>query len=132
MRTITRIDPTSAMKVGALLSAVGFTVFGLLLFGFEALIFSAISNSSSSGISTSGVSMSSLMAAGLAGFCISYGLGALAAAIGGGIGGLVLAFAYNLTANWVGGLRIELDDTPTAKPKRRVTIAPADQEQTGF
>jgi hypothetical protein len=129
MRTITRIDPTSAMKVGALLSALSFTVFGLLLLAFQSLLLSALSNSSSS---SSGVSGSSILAAGMVGLCVFYGIGVIGATISGGIGGLVVAFAYNLTANWVGGLRIELDDAPTAKPKRRVTIVPADEEQTGF
>jgi len=130
MRTITRIDPTSAMKVGALLSALSFTVFGLLLLAFQSLLLSALSSSSSS--SSSGVSGSSILAAGMVGLCVFYGIGVIGATISGGIGGLVVAFAYNLTANWVGGLRIELDDAPTAKPKRRVTIVPADEEQTGF
>lgn len=129
MRTITRIDPTSAMKVGALLSALSFTVFGLLLLAFQSLLLSALSSSSSS---SSGVSGSSILAAGMVGLCVFYGIGVIGATISGGIGGLVVAFAYNLTANWVGGLRIELDDAPTAKPKRRVTIVPADEEQTGF
>jgi ABC-type uncharacterized transport system permease subunit len=126
MVTIKRIDPTSAMKVGGILNALLFTIFGLLFFILPTLLLSSISTSftTSSGTTTSG----NFMGFGLAFTCIFYGIGVVASAISGAIVGLVSAFLYNLTANWVGGLQVELNEGALEKPKRSVVV----ETPTGF
>lgn len=120
MVSIKRISVSSAMKVGALLYALTFTVFGILFFAMQSFFLNAISTSISQSASQSGTQFSSsgLMAGGLAAFCIFYVGGVIFAAISGGIGGAVMAFLYNLVANWVGGIEIELSSMGTEKPKR--------------
>lgn len=134
MRTITRIDPASAMKVGALLSALSFTIFGLLFFAMQAVIFNAITSSitTSGGISTSSnISSSGMVAFGVASLCLFYGVGVVGSTISGAIGGVVLAFLYNLTANWVGGLKVQFaEDAPRPKAKRSVVIDSIEEDTT--
>ncbi|MBA3868584.1 MAG: DUF3566 domain-containing protein [Anaerolineae bacterium] len=129
MVTVKRIDIVSAMRVGALVYAIMFTVFALLWALFQSLILSGLSslanNSSLSfnGVPQSGFNAGSLATAGLAGCACGYLLGIVAAAIGGGIFGLVLSFSYNLVANWFGGLRVrvEADEAgPLEKLKREM------------
>lgn len=125
MFTIKRIDVVSAMRIGALVYAIMFTVFALLWAVFQSLILSGITslaNSSSltvNGVSSGGFNASSLAAAGLAGCGCGYLIGVVGAAIGGGIFGLLVAFSYNLVANWFGGLRVRIDaDEELEKLKR--------------
>ncbi len=124
MVTIKRISVSSAMKIGALLYALTFTVFGIFFFALQSLFLNAISTSISQSASQSGAQFSSngLMAGGLAAFCIFYIGGVIFAAISGGIGGAVMAFLYNLISNWVGGLEIELSSMGVEKPKREVIV----------
>ncbi len=125
MVTVKRIDAVSAMRVGAFVYAIMFSVFALLWILFQSLILSGInslaSNSSFSlnGVPQSGFSGSSLAAAGLAGCACGYLVGVVCSAIGGGIFGLMAAFAYNLVANWFGGLRVKVEaDIEPEKIKR--------------
>jgi Transmembrane domain of unknown function (DUF3566) len=122
MVTIKRIGVGSAMKVGALLYALLFTVFGFIILGLQSLTLNALTSALNQQGSSSGISSGGLMAGGLAAFCIFYVLGVIFAAIGGGIGGAVTAFLYNLVANWVGGLQVELSSLSADKPKRTVTV----------
>jgi hypothetical protein len=129
---IKKIDVVSAMKVGALLSALTFTIFGILIFLFQSLALSALSTainaSSTSGSQVPANFGSGLMVAGLAGFCIFYGFGVVFSAIFGGIYGLVLGFLYNIISNWVGGLRVTLSrerSEDDEKPKRSTDAEPS-------
>jgi hypothetical protein len=122
MVTIKRIGVASAMKVGALLNGLLFTVFGIFILGLQSLSVSLLSNSfSSSQGSTNSITSGNLMAGGLAFFCIFYVVGVIFATISGGIGGAVAAFFYNLVANWVGGVEVELS-SGVEKPKREVIV----------
>jgi multisubunit Na+/H+ antiporter MnhB subunit len=122
MVVIKRIDVVSAMKVGALLSGLMFAVFGLLILLLQSAMLSAFSSVFSQ--SGTGLSSGNLMAAGLVGFCAFYVFGLIASVISGAISGAVGAFGYNLVANWVGGLRVQLarevDDAE--KVKRTVVV----------
>lgn len=137
MVTIKRIDVVSAMRVGALVSALIFTVFGLLIIGLQALLFSAVSSSVSVQSSRGQLSGGNFAALGLAGFCIFYLVGVVFSAISGGIYGAVGAFIYNLVSNWVGGIRVETDSANVdllEKRKRDVVVEqpPSPSSPTGF
>lgn len=129
MVTIKRIDTVSAMKVGAFVYAMLFTIFGLLWLGLQGLMLNALTSiiNSSGGFTMNGqattVPNNAFAVAGLAGCLFIYVFGVIASAISGGIFGLVTAFCYNLTANWFGGLRVSLDTVPTPdKLKRDVVV----------
>lgn len=124
MITIKRINPGSAAKVGAIVALLTSAILNLIIFGLQALFIGALTNvivvDNLSGTSNFQASGGDVFAAvSLVTLCLFYGISLILAAIFGGIGGLVLAIAYNITANWVGGLEMELDDNP-AKAKRRV------------
>jgi transmembrane protein DUF3566 len=123
MVTIKRISVSSAMKIGALLNALLFTVFGILFLLLQSLLLNALNTAISQSPSLRGSSPNSLLVAGgLAAFCVFYLVGVVFAAITGGIGGAVGAFFYNLIANWVGGLEVELSANTIEKPKREVMV----------
>ncbi len=125
MITIKRIRPGSAAKVGAIVSLISAAILNLIALGLQALFINAITNMimmDSAGNSGNFQSYSGGFAAfGLVTMCIFYFISLVFAAIMGGIGGLVLAFAYNLAANWVGGLEIEMDEPPS-KAKRQSVL----------
>lgn len=122
MVTIKRIDVASAMKIGALMYALNFTVFGLLWLAFQSVILNGFASAISSSATVNGQPVPTNLGSGFAvanlaccaGF---YVVGVISAAIGGGIFGAVTAFFYNLIANWVGGLRVQTDSLEE-KPKR--------------
>ncbi len=127
MVTVKRIDAVSAMRVGALVNAILFTVLAVLWALLQSVLLSGLSSlvgSSSftiSGAPASGFDPSSLAAAGLAGCGCGYLIGVIVSAIGGGIFGLLVAFSYNLIANWFGGLRLRIDaDQEVEKLKREL------------
>ncbi len=111
MVELKRISIGSAAKVGAIVYALFFVVFGLLYVGFFGIFFSAMSNS----LSRSSAYGGNFGSVGIAGLCIGI-IGIVVAFIFGGIGGAIMAIAYNLTAGWVGGLEIQLN---------RIQAAPA-------
>lgn len=122
MVTIKRIDPTSALKVGALLQALLFAIFGLFFFILPTLLLSSISPTITTSSGSTNIPSGNFAGFGLAFICIFYGVGVLASAISGALVGLVSAFLYNITANWVGGLQVELSDDSLEKPKRSVIL----------
>lgn len=129
MITIRKIDAVSAMKVGALLYALNFTIFGLLWLALQSVLLNSLSSLSGSASSfggSSSINTSSLMFANFACCMGFYVGGAVASAIMGAIFGAVTAFFYNLIAGWVGGLRVYLDppDSLPEKAKREATIEP--------
>ncbi len=120
MVVIKRIDAVSAMKVGALLSGLLFAVFGLLILLMQSVMLSAFSSAFNQ--PGTGLSSGNLMAAGLFGFCAFYVFGLVASVIMGAIYGAVGAFAYNLVANWVGGLRVQLAREADSMEKAKRTV----------
>jgi len=127
MITVKRIDAVSAMRVGAFVYALMFTVFAVLWALFQSLILtglSSLANSASysvNGQQLQGFNASSLATAGLAGCACGYLVGVVSAAIGGGIMGLLVAFSYNLVASWFGGLRVRIEaDEVLEKAKREL------------
>ncbi len=125
--TIKHIDVGSAFRVGFVLYGLMMLVFGLIYVLFQGALLSLLSRSYAGAGYGYGGNISMLMTGGLVGSCILYGVLVVGGAIGGGIQGAVLAFFYNRTANWIGGLKVELqaDDAllddierDSYKPKR--------------
>ena len=101
-----RIDIGSAFRVGAVITALTFAVFGLLFILLQGLLLSSLSVA----FQSEGRDFSSVFTgAGVLGLLCFYGVGIVFAAIFGGIQFAVIAFCYNLAANWVGGIRLELE-----------------------
>jgi hypothetical protein len=122
MIVIKRIGLNSAFKIGAIVGMITAAIFGLFFVGLQGLATSAIlglaslSSNTPSSFSQSGAG-DAFAAFSMATLCIFYVIYVVMAAIGGGIGGLVWGFAYNLAARWVGGLELELDQD-SGKSKR--------------
>ena len=119
MRTTLRhIDIGSAFRVGAILYGLLFLVFGLLWFGLYSVILRGLTSLPSSSYSYSGgsVNPNALLGAGIVGLLCAYGVGVVVGAIFGGIQCAILAFFYNLTARWVGGLKLDLQTEDTGLP----------------
>ncbi|MGB0384667.1 MAG: DUF3566 domain-containing protein [Ardenticatenaceae bacterium] len=103
MKTIRRISTLSAFKVGAVLSALLFGVFGFFLILIPGIF----------GASFLGAIFGDSNAFG-AGFLMSlvwYAVLIVIYAIIGGIIGAIDAFLYNIVASWMGGLQIELSES---------------------
>lgn len=128
MVTIKRVDLTSAMKVGALVYAMIFTIFGLVWALLQSVFLAGLNGLVGSSVTTVNgqqvpIDLSGLATAGLAGCGCIYLVGVVSAAFGGAIFGLVTAFCYNLTANWFGGLRLSLQrDGEVEKAKRDIVV----------
>ena len=134
MVTIKRIEPSSAMRVGALVYALLFTVFAVLWALFQSVIISSMSSFSSS-FSSSGVPQqfdpSALATLGLVSCGCGYLIGVVFSAVSGGIFGLIVAFSYNLVANWFGGLRVRLEGEPEPDKRKREFISSGDERLNG-
>jgi hypothetical protein len=98
--TLRYVGPKSALKVGAVLGFLGWAVFGLPTIGLQYLLLSG-SRSSFYGYRTYSIDFGSVL--------MLYFIVMVVAAIGGGIGGAIYAWIYNVAAGWVGGLEITLD-----------------------
>ena len=98
--TLSHVGPGSAFKVGAVAGFLGWAIFGLLWVGLQYVILSG-SRSSYYGYRTISVDPGTL--------CLSYFILLVVSAIGGGIGGAIYAWVYNIAAGWVGGLEFTLD-----------------------
>lgn len=98
-RTLKRIDPGSAFKVGAITYALIWAVLGLPII-FLMGIAGAAAQSAGAG-SGAGAGFAGLGLAGYLMGIVGYGLM-------GGLGSLVGAFVYNLASGWVGGLEVEV------------------------
>lgn len=100
MHRIRRIGVGSAFKVGAVLSALLFAVFGIFFLVLPGLFGATIFGASFGRQGGAGVLLISL---------IGYVLGTVFYGLIGGVFMALYAWLYNLVAGWVGGLRIELD-----------------------
>jgi hypothetical protein len=124
MVIIKRIHVGSAAKVGAVVSMIASAIFGIFLFGLQALFWGALASvitiDTSPSFQASGGNL--LAAFSLVTLCIFYVMYVIFAGIVGGIGGLIWAFAYNLTVGWVGGLEVDLEGDFGGKAKRRSVL----------
>ncbi|MBK9748375.1 MAG: DUF3566 domain-containing protein [Chloroflexi bacterium] len=111
MRTITRIDVGSAFRVGAIAYAIFFTIFGLLSLAMQVLFFAPFMNSITTNATVNSNPIDLSLFAGVSPISLLcfYFVGIAMAAIFGDISTALLAWAYNLAARWVGGLKIRLD-----------------------
>lgn len=103
MQTIRRITIGSAFKVGAVLSALLF-----LIFGFFILLLPGLFGASLMGSLMGDQGGMGAFGMGAGASIILYLVGTVAYAILGGIGFAIEAFFYNIVAGIVGGIEIEL------------------------
>ncbi|MEZ4668954.1 MAG: DUF3566 domain-containing protein [Anaerolineae bacterium] len=125
MVTIKRVDLTSAMRVGALVYAMTFTIFGLLWVALQSVFLAGLNGLVGTSVTTVNgqvvpLDLNGLATASLAGCGCMYVIGVVSAAVGGALFGLIIAFCYNLTANWFGGLRLSVQRDDMDKMKRAV------------
>lgn len=110
MIQIKRVTIGSAVKVGAIYTALSWAIFGIFIVAFQGLFLTtlstAISRSSSSLSAQDGAAAFGTLS--IATLCIFYVVGIVFALIFGAITGAIYAFIYNLTSGWVGGLEVEL------------------------
>ena len=104
--TLKRIDVGSAFRVGIVLYALFFAVFGLLFVVFQGLILGAVSRS---GAFDRANDVSAFFGAGVLSLLCFYVIGVVCAAIFGGLQVALFAWLYNLTANWIGGIKVDLE-----------------------
>lgn len=110
VRTIRRINVMSALKVGAIATALVWAILGLIfvIFSlcFSGMLATMIPDNNGGGA----------FAGGLIGTIIFYVIGIVLYGIIGGVVSALYAWIYNLTAGWVGGLEIELSAAPDTMP----------------
>lgn len=110
--TLKRVDIGSAFRVGVILYGLMFVIFGGLSVLFQGLFWNAIFRSATFNLPNApNVPNGATVffgASALTLFCL-YLAGIVVAAIFGGIFAALLAFFYNLSARWVGGIRVELE-----------------------
>jgi len=109
LRIISKIDVGSAFRVGAIVYAIFFTIFGLISILLQILILAPLMNSVTRSTFGGTAQYSLLTGGGLLAVACGYIIGIAVAAIAGGISSAILAWAYNLAARWVGGVKIRLD-----------------------
>jgi hypothetical protein len=108
--TIKKVSVGSAFKVGLVLSAIAFAIFGLIGLGLQALFANALSAAFRNAGNGSNFDFG---ATSLTFFCVGYLIGIVASGIFGGIGAAIYAVLYNLTSGITGGLQVELSrDNP--------------------
>lgn len=96
--TLKRIDVGSAFKIGAILTAMFYAIFGLFMMPLMAMMSSMAAQMGQAG------QAGAMAGGGIFGYLMLVVMGA----IGGGIVGALYAFLYNLVSGWVGGLEVEL------------------------
>ncbi len=114
--TLKRIEIGSAFRVGFILYGLMFAVFGLFLVLIQAALINSLSgviNNAVTNIPTPPANQTIFVNLGVLGALCFYGVGIVFAAIVGGIQGAMIAIFYNLTAHWVGGVKIELQTEDT-------------------
>ena len=102
-RRVRHVDVFSAMKVGAVMYMLIWAVFGLL-FGICSGL-SLFGGLSSSFRNNTGA----ILGGSFVIYLIVYVIGLIGALISGGIAGAIYAWLYNVTANWTGGLEVDVE-----------------------
>lgn len=111
MTTLQRIGVGSAFKVGAIVYGLMFLVFGLIGVVCNLALLAPLMSTAimiNGDVVSSRDMMGGLGVVGLAGLCLAYAIGVVAAALGGGMSTALLALFYNLAVRWVGGLELEI------------------------
>lgn len=117
MVVLRRIGVGSAFKVGFVVNGLLAIVFGLLAFLIQAAFLNLITSAASIDVYSPGQSASAIEAMrafsliGLGTLCLFYAMAVVFGAVFGGLGFALIAFFYNLTARWVGGLELETIST---------------------
>lgn len=117
MVVLRRIGVGSAFKVGFVVNGLLALVFGLLAFLIQAAFLNLITSAASIDVYSPGQSASAIEAMrafsliGLGTLCLFYAMSVVFGAVFGGLGFALIAFFYNLTARWVGGLELETIST---------------------
>ncbi len=91
-RVLRSVSVGSAFKMGAILTALFYAVFGLFILMMGSMLSSLMPNGAN------------LAAGGLVGYIMMIIFGGIA----GGVGGAIYAALYNLVAGWVGGIEVEV------------------------
>jgi Transmembrane domain of unknown function (DUF3566) len=113
MVTIKRIDIGSAFRIGALVTAL-ISLIGFILFGlFQTLILTAMSSSLSGSARDSFGEGAVLLGGGIIGTLIFSVCGVVLYAVLGGIFTALYAWFYNIVAKQFGGLQVELSGMST-------------------
>ncbi len=127
MVILKRVGINSAFKIGAMIGLITSFISGALLVGMQALFVSAFASLIASSLDTTDVASSInpadlnfITSFGLAGLCVFFLVYVVFSTIGGGIGGVIWALAYNLGARWVGGLELELETEPGKRKRAAV------------
>lgn len=116
MLVLRRVRVGSAFKVGFVVNGLLAIVFGLVAFLLQVGLLNFITSAASFDVYSPGQSASAieaLRAVSLVGTCFFYAIAVIFGAVFGGIGFALMAFFYNLTARWVGGLELETMTTGT-------------------
>ena len=111
MAVLQRVGVGSAFKIGAVVYALMFAVFGLIgLFCNLALIAPVMSTAFmvNGDVVSSRDLFGSMGVLTLGGLCVAYLVGIVAAAMGGGVSLALLALFYNWAVRWVGGLELDV------------------------
>jgi hypothetical protein len=107
--TLKRIDVGSAFRVGMIVTGLLFAIFGILFVGIQAILLTGIASLSEDASASSATGVTAFLGVGVLGLLCFYGIGVVVGAIFGGIQFAIGAFCYNLAANWVGGVKVELE-----------------------
>lgn len=124
MTTLQRIGVGSAFKIGAVVYGLMFLVFGLIGLVCNLALLAPLMSTAfmvNGDVVTSRDMFSGFGVASLAGLCIAYAMGVVAAALGGGISTALLALFYNWAVRWVGGLELDIAG-PGSQPGANVIL----------
>lgn len=111
--TLKRIDVGSAFRIGMIVSGLLFAIFGLVFVALQGLFLNALTRTLTLDIPNAPGSTTLFLGTSILSLLCFYGVGVVVAAVLGGIQFAIGAFCYNRAANWVGGLKLELETGET-------------------
>ncbi len=111
--TLKRIDVGSAFRVGIVLYGLLFAIFGLLLVAFQSFLINLFARSVTLDMPNMPNNATFFLGTGILSLLCFYGVGVVAAAFVGGIQFAVGAWCYNRAADWVGGIKFQLETEDT-------------------
>ncbi|MBE2184954.1 MAG: DUF3566 domain-containing protein [Anaerolineae bacterium] len=138
MIKVTRIGVNSAFKVGAVVYALFWAVFGLFFVVFQgaitSLFFIGMGSSNSASFSSSGMSGGDLgifSAISIGSLICFYAVGVVIAGLSGGISAALMAMFYNFTVRLVGGLEIEMAGNPAYATRGGTLLDEIEEDLSG-